>query len=175
VSAGFGTERLDAEPLDPDLHEAELAALHADARVMATMGGSTASPEESREWIERNLRHGEEPGLRIFVFRERATGRFVGRGALRRIEIGGAEEVEVGYAVAADLWGHGLATEMAAGLVAHAEANGVHDLVAYTEPSNAASRRVMEKVGFGYERDVEHHGRAQVLYRRRAAADLPPS
>jgi hypothetical protein len=29
----------------------------------------------------------------------------------------------------------------------------------------------MEKVGFGYERDVEHQGRAQVLYRR-AAADL---
>ena len=120
------------------------------------------------------LGHGEEPGLGIFVFRERATGRFVGRGALRRIEIGGADEVEVGYAVAADVWGHGLATEMAAGLAAHAEANGLRDLVAYTEPSNAASRRVMEKVGFHYERDVDHHGRAQVLYRREAD-DVPAS
>jgi [ribosomal protein S5]-alanine N-acetyltransferase len=175
VSAAFGTERLDAEPLDPDLHETELAVLHADARVMATMGGSTASPEESREWIERNLGHGEDPGLGIFVFRERATGRFVGRGALRRIEIGGADEVEVGYAVAADVWGRGFATEMAAGLAAHAEANGLRDLVAYTEPSNAASRRVMEKVGFRYERDVDHHGRAQVLYRRRAPGDRSDS
>jgi RimJ/RimL family protein N-acetyltransferase len=136
---------------------------------MKTMGGSTATPRESRAWIERNLRHGQEPGLGIFVFRERETGTFVGRGAIRRIEIGGGEEVEVGYAVAAERWGRGLATEMAASLVAHAEGQGLGGLVAYTEPTNAASRRVMEKVGFRYERDVEHEGRPQVLYRRRSS------
>jgi RimJ/RimL family protein N-acetyltransferase len=158
------------EPLDLDAHEEELAALHADARVMATMGGETATPEESRAWIERNLPHGEHPPLGIFVFREQDSGRFVGRGALRRIEIAGQEEVEVGYAVAADRWGQGFATEMARALVSRAGAGGLGDLVAYTEPENAASRRVMEKAGFRYERDVVHHGRPQVLYRRRAEA-----
>lgn len=162
----FSTERLDAELLALDAHEAELAALHADERVMSTMGGGRATPEENRAWIERNLRHGEEPGHGIFVFRERRTGAFVGRGAIRRIEIGGREEVEVGYAVPAERWGGGLATEMATGLLAHAEGHGLGGLVAYTEPTNRASRRVLEKVGFGYERDVEHHGRPQVLYRR---------
>ncbi|MGH3023702.1 MAG: GNAT family N-acetyltransferase [Gaiellaceae bacterium] len=168
MTATFETPRLLAEPLDPAVHEEELAVLHADERVMLTMGGSTATPAESRAWIERNVGHGAEPGLGIFVFRERGTGTFVGRGAIRRIEIGGREEVEVGYAVAADLWGRGLATEMAEGLVAHAEERGLVGLVAYTEPTNAASRRVMEKIGFRYERDVEHHGRPQVLYRRRS-------
>jgi ribosomal-protein-alanine N-acetyltransferase len=166
VSVAFSTERLDAEPLALRAHERELAALHADERVMKTMGGSTATPQESRAWIERNLRHGQEPGLGIFVFRERGSAAFVGRGAIRRIEIGGAEEVEVGYALVAEHWGRGLATEMAGSLVAHAEERGLAGLVAYTEPSNAASRRVMEKVGFRYERDVEHDGRPQVLYRR---------
>ena len=170
MSAAFSTEHLDAEPLALATHEEVLAGLHADPRVMATMGGSTATPDESRAWIERNLRHGQEPGLGIFVFREREAGGFVGRGAIRRIEIGGSEEVEVGYAVAADLWGRGLATEMAQGLVTHAEDHGLRGLVAYTEPTNAPSRRVLEKVGFRYERDVEHHGRGQVLYRRRAAS-----
>jgi [ribosomal protein S5]-alanine N-acetyltransferase len=170
TSPAFSTGRLDAEPLALPSHEEELAALHADPRVMATMGGSTATPEESRAWIERNLGHGEEPGLGIFVFRERETGAFVGRGAIRRIEIGGGEEVEVGYAVAAEHWGRGLATEMAEGLVAHAEGHGLHGLVAYTEPTNARSVRVLDKVGFRYERDVEHHGRPQVLYRRERAA-----
>ena len=169
MKVAFSTERLDAEPLALRAHEQELAALHADERVMKTMGGSTATPEESRAWIERNLRHGQEPGLGIFVFRERETGTFVGRGAIRRIEIGGGEEVEVGYAVAAERWGRGLASEMAASLVAHAEEEGLGGLVAYTEPTNAASRRVREKVGFRYERDVEHHGRPQVLYRRRSS------
>ena len=58
----------------------------------------------------------------------------MGRGAIRRIEIGGEAEVEVGYALAFD-----------------------------------ASRRVLEKVGFRYERDLVHHGRDQVLYRRKGA------
>lgn len=169
MRAAFSTLRLDAEPLALATHEGELAALHADERVMRTMGGSTATPAESRAWIERNLRHGAEPGLGIFVFRDRETGEFVGRGAIRRIEIGGADEVEVGYAVVAGRWGRGLATEMAEGLVAHAESRGLEGLVAYTEPANAPSRRVLEKVGFRYERDVEHHGRPQVLYRRAAA------
>lgn len=168
MTVAFTSERLVAEPLTP-AHADELAVLHADERVMARMGGRTATPGQSRAWLERNLRHGKEPGCGIFVFRDRATGEFVGRGAIRRIEIGGREEVEVGYAVAAERWGGGLATEMAAGLVAHAAASGIDDVVAYTEPANAASRRVMEKAGFAYERDVVHHGRPQVLYRRRRA------
>lgn len=168
MKGAFRTRRLVAEPLDLATHEEELAVLHADARVMATLGGSTATPEKSRAWLERNVRHGEEPGLGVFVFRDRGTGAFVGRGALRRIEIGGGEEVEVGYAVAAELWGRGYATEMARALAGHAEAAGHRGLVAFTLPTNAASRRVMEKAGFRYERDVVHWDLPHVLYRRAA-------
>jgi RimJ/RimL family protein N-acetyltransferase len=168
VTVAFLTERLKAEPLSVE-HADELAELHADPRVMATKGGETATFEESRSWLERKLAHADEPGCGIFVFRERATGRFAGRGAIRRIEIGGRQEVEVGYVLAADLWGRGLATEMAAALVAYAAKHGIADPVAYTEPTNPASRRVMQKVGFAYERDVEHHGRSHVRYRRRVA------
>ncbi|HXV57119.1 MAG TPA: GNAT family N-acetyltransferase [Gaiellaceae bacterium] len=167
MTAAFSTERLLAEPLGL-AHAEELAVLHADPRVMATMGGETATAAESLAWIERNLRHGEEPGLGIFVFRERGSGGFVGRGALRRIVIGGAEEIEVGFALVPERWGEGLATEMALALAAHAEDAGFEGLVAYTEPTNDASRRVLEKAGFHYERDVEHHGRPQMLYRRSA-------
>jgi RimJ/RimL family protein N-acetyltransferase len=161
--------RLTMEALDLAAHEGELATLHADPRVMATLGGEPATAEESREWIERNLHHGEEPGLGVFVFRERETRRFVGRGQIRRIEIGGAEEVEVGYVVVADLWGRGYATEMALELAAHAAGVAPAGLIAYTEPENAASRRVMEKAGFRYERELMHDGEPHVVYRREAA------
>ncbi|HEX5469391.1 MAG TPA: GNAT family N-acetyltransferase [Gaiellaceae bacterium] len=162
----FVTERLVAEPLSLE-HESELRRLHTDERVMARMGGARPA-EVSNAWIARNLPHGEEAGLGIFVFRERATGEFVGRGALRRIEIGGGVEIEVGYALVPEQWGKGLATEMAVALAEHAESHGHRGLVAYAEPANAASRRVLEKASFRYERDLEHHGRAQVLYRRAA-------
>ena len=76
--------------------------------------------------------------------------------------------MELTYALAPERWGRGLATEIAAGLVAFASRRGLTDLVAYTEPTNVASRRVMEKTGFSYERELEFHDRSQVLYRRRA-------
>jgi ribosomal-protein-alanine N-acetyltransferase len=161
----FATEHLRVEPLALD-HADELAALHADARVMATMGG-TGTAEESHAWLVRNLRHGDEAGFGVFVFREHVTGTFVGRGAVRRLVVGGHREVEIGYALAAEMWGRGLATEMARWLVAQAAEHGIVELVAYTEPTNAPSRRVLVKVGFAYERDIEYHGRPQVLYRWR--------
>jgi RimJ/RimL family protein N-acetyltransferase len=65
--------------------------------------------ETERLRAERNARHREEHGFGIVVVRERKGGRFVGRGALRRIEIGGREQVEVGYAVAAGLYRTGTA------------------------------------------------------------------
>jgi [ribosomal protein S5]-alanine N-acetyltransferase len=41
------------------------------------------------------------------------------------------------------------------------------ELVAFTLPENVASRRVMEKVGFTYERDIEWAALRHVLYRLR--------
>jgi RimJ/RimL family protein N-acetyltransferase len=37
--------------------------------------------------------------------------------------------------------------------------------VSFTLPHNAASRRVMEKAGLTYERDITHAGLPHVLYR----------
>jgi RimJ/RimL family protein N-acetyltransferase len=167
MSESPSTERLRAEALTP-AHADELAALHADERVMnATMGG-TKGRSESREWLERNLRHGDEEGLGVFVFRDRETGRLAGLGLVRPLEIDGYEEVEIGYVVAAELWGRGLATEMAEELIRFAGRSGLHDLVALTLPENVPSRRVMEKAGFSYEREVEQPGETFVLYRRRS-------
>ena len=51
----------------------------------------------------------------------------------------------------------------------HREILGNHrtEIVAFTRPDNVASRRVMEKADFVYERDVLHVGLPHVLYRRR--------
>jgi RimJ/RimL family protein N-acetyltransferase len=37
--------------------------------------------------------------------------------------------------------------------------------VAFTLPTNTGSRRVMEKLGFHYEREISRAGLAHVLYR----------
>jgi len=157
-------ERPRAEDLDA------LAALHADPRVMATLGG-VRTRVQTQEFLAQLLAHWEEHGFGLWVVREHSTWRFAGRGGLRRVAIGGADEVELAYALVPELWGLGLATEIARESVRVAfEALGLPDLVCFTLETNLASRRVMEKAGFRYERDLVHAGAPHALYRLDAGA-----
>jgi RimJ/RimL family protein N-acetyltransferase len=147
----------------------DLQRMYLNPRVMATLGGIRAE-EQTRELLRRHLSHWQEHGFGWWVAREPATGAFAGRGGLRRMIIGGSEEVEVGYGFLPEFWGRGLATELAAESVRVGfEVLGLSELVSMTLPSNRASRRVMEKVGFRYERDVVHAGLPHVLYRLAAS------
>lgn len=160
----FRTARLLASRLRAgDLDE--LSLMHRDPRVMATLGG-LRSDEESRRFLESSLEHWDRHGHGLWMFRDEADGRFLGRGGLRHVEVGGGHEVEVAYALQADAWGRGLATEMAEALLALAyEAYGLSDLVCFTLTTNRASQRVMEKVGFAFEREIVHADLPHVLYR----------
>ena len=72
--------------------------------------------------------------------------------------------IEVGYGLVRAVWGQGLATELARESV-HVGFALLHrpELVSFTLPTNAASRRVMEKAGFHYERDIIHADLPHVL------------
>ncbi len=166
------TERLIAERLS-EAHFEELCRMHRDVRVMATLGGRRPDAE-TRRFLRGNLDHWERHGYGLFVFRARTSGDFIGRGGLRRVAIGGADEVELAYAVMAEFWGRGLASEIAQASLQLGFAHlGLAEIVAFTLTTNAASRRVMEKIGFRFERDIVHAGLPHVLYRRRQANGKP--
>jgi ribosomal-protein-alanine N-acetyltransferase len=162
------TKRLVGERLREE-HFAYHRAMDTDPDVMATLGG-VRSENESRETLRSGLEHWARNGFGPWVFHVRETGETVGGAPLRRVVIEGRDEVELGYRVAAAWWGRGIATEMASALVGVArERLGLAEIVAFTLPYNVASRRVMEKVGFAYERDIEWAALPHVLYRRRLA------
>ncbi len=160
----FRTDRLIAARLRvEDLDE--LCRMHQDPSVMATLGG-LRSDEQTWQFLRDNLRHWDLYGYGLWMFRAQADGRFVGRGGLRHVHVGGTDEVEFAYALMAAFWGSGTATEMAKALVTVAfEHLGLAEIVAFTLASNQASRRVMEKVGGQFERDIVHAGLPHVLYR----------
>ena len=79
--------------------------------------------------------------------------------------------MEISYALMARHWRKGFATEIATASVELAGQLRIPSLVAFTLPDNLASRRVMEKVGFTYERDIEWAALPHVLYRLRLAPD----
>jgi [ribosomal protein S5]-alanine N-acetyltransferase len=168
VTERVETNRLVGERLR-EKHFEVLRALDTDPDVMATLGG-LRSENETWENLRSGLEHWEREGFGTWVFRDGASEEVVGTATLRRVQIEGRDEVEVGYRVAAAWWGRGIATEMAAALVGLArERLGIEEIVAFTLPHNLASRRVMEKTGFRYDRDIEWAGLRHVLYRQRLA------
>jgi len=143
-------------------HAAVYASLFGDERVAATLwpgelGGPRTRPQAA-EILLADIEHWEEEGFGPWVFTEVATGDFVGRGGLHRSDVGGEGGVEVLYAVAADAWGRGYATEMARAAVERAGELGLPDIVGYTLMTNAASRRVLEKAGLRREGVLMHAG-----------------
>jgi [ribosomal protein S5]-alanine N-acetyltransferase len=112
------------------------------------------------------LEHWERYGFGLWLLRDRRTGEFVGRGGLQWTDVADLNKVEAGWAIVPKRWGQGLATEFASASARTAfEQLGLSEVVAFTLPNNVSSRRVMEKVGFTYERHIEHTGLPHVLYR----------
>jgi [ribosomal protein S5]-alanine N-acetyltransferase len=118
------------------------------------------------ERLGDKLDHWERYGFGLWLLRDRGTGAAVGRGGLQHTSVGGEDEIEAGWAISPERWGEGLATELALTCVAVAfEQLELEEIVAFTLPTNLASRRVMEKSGFAYEGEVTHEGLVHVLYR----------
>jgi RimJ/RimL family protein N-acetyltransferase len=160
----FETARLTAERLRPS-HVEELDAMHRDARVMATLSG-TRTREQTERFLHESLAHWDEHGYGLWIFRDRSDGVFVGRAGIRHVDVGGNHEVELAYALRFEYWNRGLATELAQALLNTAWRDlNLDNLVCFTLTTNLRSRRVMEKVGFVYERDVVHGELPHALYR----------
>ncbi len=75
-----------------------------------------------------------------------------------RLGLGGPKAAELGYAIRRDLWGQGYATEAAAVVLDFGFATlGLHRIQAACGPDNAASQRVLAKLGFSYEGRMRDH------------------
>jgi RimJ/RimL family protein N-acetyltransferase len=158
------TERLVLEPLGPE-HVEGLARILADPRVGATLGGV-----QDEAWVRAHVESVQEAwardGFNWWAALDRDTGEVVGRGGLSRKPIDGEVQVEAGWTIAPERWGRGLATEVGAAAIDAARGHGIAELVSITLPHNVASRRVMEKLGFAYDRHIVYASRPHVLYAR---------
>jgi ribosomal-protein-alanine N-acetyltransferase len=160
----FTTDRLLAEKIKmSDLDK--FARMHTNSQVMATLGG-LRTEEKTRDNFEWNLNQWKENGFGLWLFYLKDTKEWIGRAGLRRVEIENHEEIELGYALMPQFWKLGLATEMAKACVEIAfEVIQLDNLVSFTLTTNKASQRVMEKIGFQYERDILQVNLPHVLYR----------
>jgi [ribosomal protein S5]-alanine N-acetyltransferase len=163
------TERMILERLRLE-HAPEQMRLLLDPRVSATLWARAEPPTEADvlDGLRAKVDHWDRHGFGMWLARDRDTGEMVGRGGLQYTYTAGLNDIEAGWAVVPERWGQGLATELAHACVEVGFGQlALLEIVAFTLPDNVASRRVMEKAGFSYERGIVHAGLPHVLYRRR--------
>jgi RimJ/RimL family protein N-acetyltransferase len=154
------------------------AALNADIRVMEFFPGKL-SRRESNKFVDRIESHFEQHGFGLYATELSADQSFIGYIGLAIPQFTAAFTpcVEVGWRLAGNHWGKGLATEGAREVLRLAFGHlKLDSLVSYTVPANVRSRRVMEKLGMSNDpvEDFEHPQipeghplRRHVLYRLR--------
>ncbi len=155
-----------------------LAAINADPVVMEHFL-APLTREQSATLIALQERSFEARGYGLWALEvpgEVELGGFVGLADVEE-RLPFAPAVEVGWRMARELWGRGLASEAATLALAYAFTElGLEEVVATTAFPNARSRAVMERIGM--QRDVQgdflhpalppgHPLRAHLLYRLR--------
>jgi RimJ/RimL family protein N-acetyltransferase len=145
----------------PRMADAEaFAAINADEEVARFVSATgPLARAESDLMLRKMIEHWDDHGFGLWMADRRDTGALAGfvglahPGSLPAL----ASDVEVGWRLGREHWGQGLATEAGreAVRVAFAE-RGVHRLVCIIDRDNVRSRRVAEKLGFAFWRDMDH-------------------
>ena len=75
------------------------------------------------------------------------------------------DDVDIGYAFPPQHWGQGYAHEAASAVLAHAKNDiGLKRIVATVRPDNAASIKLLEKLGLRFERSLQPSGDTPELH-----------
>jgi RimJ/RimL family protein N-acetyltransferase len=170
------TERLTLRPLAEDDVDA-LTDLDGDPEVLRFVDpfGETPADRDARRasiqshWLPRMLARAWRPG-RGFWMAELRAGGLAGWFHLLAVE-GAPDTAELGYRLRRAVWGHGLATEGSRALLAMAFGDpAVRRVTAKALTSNAASVRVMQKLGMSPAGPGDYRGLAEVHYAIERAA-----
>ena len=150
--------------------------INADPRVMEFMP-RLLTAERSDAMIVRIEEHFERHGFGLFAVEERTNAQFIGYVGLMipSFQAPFMPAVEIGWRLAAEYWGRGLATEAARAVLHYGLDNlALDSVVSFAVPQNLRSLRVMEKIGMKHnpKEDFDHPKmpdghplRRHVLYR----------
>jgi RimJ/RimL family protein N-acetyltransferase len=134
------------------------AELNSDVEVMRHIGGPV-SRTASDASVDHFDEHWAEWGYGVLAVEQAETGLFIGFVGLNHHRLF-PNDVEIGWRLRRDCWGQGLATEGAGAVAEWAFGDlGLPRLIAVTTPANAASLRVMAKVGMSLWRDTSPEGK----------------
>ena len=110
--------------------------------------------DDAREYILKGpIASYEKFGFGLWMVETRSEAVPIGICGLLKRDV--FEDVDIGYALLPEFWSQGYALESASAVMSYASAKlGLKRVVAVTNSDNQSSIRLLEKMGFQYERMV---------------------
>mgnify|MGYP001330990642 CR=1 FL=1 len=131
--------------------------LVSDDRVTRWLSFDSRSREQAQEMLSGILERAQaEPRLEYYLaVTPRTSDQVVG---FARLGLGGVRAAKLGYAIHADHWGRGYATDAARTLVGFGFTTlDLHRISAAIGPDNTRSIAVVKRLGFQYEGRIRDH------------------
>lgn len=157
---------------------AALRPIATDVEVMRYInGGIPWSDEQIQSFVDRQVRLYAERGFCRWKLLDKSAGNLIGFCGVGfwREEL----DAEIGWWLARQCWGRGLATEAARLALNDAfERVRLDRIVSIARPANTASTRIMQKLGLSLESEFENDGVRLVRYaihRPRRAVGCEPA
>ncbi|MBD2771894.1 GNAT family N-acetyltransferase [Iningainema tapete] len=142
-----------------------LAAIWLDTEVTKFLPsrGKPIPREQTEKSLAYFVEHWQKFGYGIWAIEDNSLSSMIGYCGLRYLEE--LKEVEVLYALAKAHWGKGIATVATKAAIKFGfDVAKLDKIIALAFPENTASRRVMEKAGLRYEKQVHIFGLDAVYY-----------
>ena len=150
-------------PFAPDDVEAAFG-VFGDAEVMRWCAGEAdASVEATRDRLARYAAHQVRYGFSKWAVLDGVSGEYLGDAGIMTLRE--TSELELGFRLARHAWGRGLATEVARAWLEHGlRTIGLPRVIAFAHPDNAASLRVLDKLGMTFDRSDRLAGMDALVY-----------
>ncbi len=150
----FETDRLRLRRMSDDDADFMLALLNEPSFIRNIGDRGVRTTDAAREYIAKGaLASYEKFGFGLYVVETKDGGTPIGICGLVKRDI--LEDVDLGYAFLPPFWSKGYAIESASGVMSYAGSTlGLKRLAAVVNPDNSSSIRLLEKLGFAYERMI---------------------
>jgi RimJ/RimL family protein N-acetyltransferase len=161
--ARIETNRLILQPFELSDAEAAFGWLGDPVVMRFTPTGPVKSIEETRARLALFMDHQKVHGFSKWLVLDRDSGVAIGDSGL--LVLKDYDWIDLGFRFARQYWGKGLATEAASAWVRAAfDELRLERLGAFVHPKNAASIRVLEKVGFREKRRDSIMGMDSIVF-----------
>jgi RimJ/RimL family protein N-acetyltransferase len=149
------TDRLRIRRLSEDDAEFILRLLNEPSFIQNIGDRGVRTLDDARAYLVKGpLASYEKFGFGLWLLETKSAAQPIGMCGLLKRDV--LDDVDIGYTLLPEFWSQGFALESALGVMEYAAKKlGLKRVVAVTNPSNESSIRLLEKMGFKFERMIQ--------------------